>query len=87
MYSEFSYSLVSRFSLLLYIITLIFLDGLVNQGVKDQATIFKNVCEIREKGVSVSAFGIGSDFDEELMKSISEYLTVSGFILIYFSLI
>jgi Ca-activated chloride channel family protein len=49
-------------------------DGLVNHGKKAPAQIARLVKKIRTWGISISSFGIGADFDEELMKSISEYL-------------
>lgn len=47
-------------------------DGLVNTGKTQPDDIKKLVAKIRKKGISISSFGIGSDFDEELMKNISE---------------
>eukprot|EP01110_Echinostelium_bisporum_P002434 TRINITY_DN1592_c0_g1_i1.p1 TRINITY_DN1592_c0_g1~~TRINITY_DN1592_c0_g1_i1.p1 ORF type:complete len:425 (-),score=121.76 TRINITY_DN1592_c0_g1_i1:35-1309(-) len=51
----------------------LFSDGQTNCGVQDQSQIFESIKQINAKGVSVTSFGIGSDFDEELMKGISEY--------------
>jgi len=51
----------------------LFSDGLVNQGEKNKDKILSNVANLYEKSsIQVSAFGIGADFDEELMKGIAE---------------
>jgi len=52
----------------------LFSDGLVNEGVKDKKKILDmTAAEIyKEQDVKVSAFGLGDDFDEELMKGIAE---------------
>jgi len=52
----------------------LFSDGLVNQGVTDKGKILKMTkSDIHdEQDVQVSAFGLGDDFDEELMKGIAE---------------
>jgi len=45
----------------------------VNRGVSDKQIILRNVTALyEEKGIQVSAFGLGNDFDEELMKGIAE---------------
>jgi len=52
----------------------LFSDGLVNEGIKDKSKIL----ELTEKSIyteldiKVSAFGLGSDFDENIMKGIAE---------------
>jgi len=51
----------------------LFSDGLVNHGKKSPEEIKTLVRDIRADGISISSFGIGSDFDEELMKTISEW--------------
>jgi len=52
----------------------LFSDGLVNEGVKDKAQIIelteKNI--YTELDIKVSAFGLGNDFDEEIMKGIAD---------------
>jgi len=52
----------------------LFSDGLVNEGVKDKTEIQKRISEdVYEKhSIQVSAFGIGKDFDEDLMRGIAE---------------
>jgi len=53
----------------------LFSDGLANAGKKSHAEIFDLVRRIHNDGVSVSSYGIGSDFDETLMRGIQEYGT------------
>jgi len=53
----------------------LFSDGLVNEGIKEKSKIFEltanQICT--ELDIKVSAFGLGNDFDEELMKGIAEH--------------
>ncbi|KAL6068166.1 VWFA domain-containing protein, variant 2 [Balamuthia mandrillaris] len=53
----------------------LFSDGLVNEGITDKREIYtfisKNI--YTEMDIKVSAFGLGSDFDEDLMKNIAEH--------------
>jgi len=52
----------------------LFSDGLVNEGIQDKKVIQNKTSEIYQlHRVQVSAFGVGNDFDEELMKGIAEY--------------
>jgi len=48
---------------------------LVNVGVKDKQKIMEMTTDLiyTEQDIKVSAFGLGTDFDEELMKGIAEY--------------
>jgi len=51
----------------------LFSDGLVNSGEKDKKTILRNVSDVYEKHkIQISAFGLGDDFDEVLMKGIAD---------------
>jgi Mg-chelatase subunit ChlD len=50
----------------------LFSDGLVNMGVTARPAILRKVEELREKGTTTAAFGIGADYDETLMSSIAE---------------
>lgn len=50
-----------------------FIDGLANQGLCKPEQITGLVKDIHAQGITVSSFGIGSDFDETLMRSIAEY--------------
>ena len=51
----------------------LFSDGLANIGIKDNEGITKLAKDIYGKGINISAFGIGSDFNEELMMGIAEH--------------
>jgi len=49
-------------------------DGLANEGVTDPALLQRMVQEkFRNEGLAISTFGVGADFDEKLMTSLSEY--------------
>lgn len=52
----------------------LFSDGLVNEGIQDKELIQKKVAEelYDRDCIQVSAFGLGKDFDEELMKGIAD---------------
>jgi len=51
----------------------LFSDGLVNAGLTSKPEILRNVSDIYEKqNVQISAFGLGDDFDQELMKGIAD---------------
>jgi len=50
----------------------LFSDGLVNMGITEPKEISQKTSEFTKSDVQVSAFGIGADFDENLMKSIAE---------------
>jgi len=49
----------------------IFSDGLVNEGVCDSGKILKSVDAYVANGVTISSFGIGTDFDKVLMTNIA----------------
>lgn len=52
----------------------LFSDGLVNEGEhRTHNSLFDLTKKVLSKGVSTCSFGIGSDFDEDLMKGIAEY--------------
>lgn len=46
-------------------------DGLANVGVTDRGALRERAGDMAEKGISVSTFGVGNDFDEELMTMIA----------------
>jgi uncharacterized protein YegL len=50
----------------------LFSDGQVNAGETNKQQILNNVDKLVEEGVTFSTFGIGTDFDEELMMGIAE---------------
>ena len=53
----------------------LFSDGQVNQGLQDKKQIQEKVAQeiYTAQKIKVSSFGLGSDFDEALMKGIAEY--------------
>lgn len=53
---------------------LILSDGLANQGITDPTEIQKIVQKKNtEDGISISTFGVGSDYNEDLMTAMAEY--------------
>jgi Ca-activated chloride channel family protein len=50
----------------------LFSDGLVNEGRHNHAEILEGVAGLVDRGLTVSTFGIGSDFDELLMTKIAK---------------
>ncbi|MFL0758827.1 MAG: VWA domain-containing protein [Prochlorococcus sp.] len=46
-------------------------DGQANEGLTDQDEIAEKVAGLGQRGVSTSAFGLGLDFDEDLMAAIA----------------
>jgi Ca-activated chloride channel family protein len=50
---------------------LLLTDGLANQGVIDHAELAAAAARLRGAGVTTSTFGIGADFDEELLASLA----------------
>ena len=46
-------------------------DGLANQGETDPAVLARHAAELRAKGIATSTFGLGADFDEELMSKLA----------------
>jgi Ca-activated chloride channel family protein len=46
-------------------------DGLANRGVTNRAELRERAGEMASDGVSVSTFGVGNDFDEELMTMVA----------------
>lgn len=52
----------------------LFSDGLANEGLKTKPEIFKLVKDIYNKtSLKIDSFGIGSDFDSEIMRGIAEH--------------
>ncbi|MCY3413445.1 MAG: VWA domain-containing protein [Candidatus Heimdallarchaeota archaeon] len=50
----------------------LFSDGLANEGVTSMEGVTNIIRKIHNKGINVSAFGIGDDFNEDMMKMIAE---------------
>lgn len=49
-------------------------DGLANEGITDPAALQEIAKKhFREKGIGLSTFGVGSNFNERLMQQLSEY--------------
>lgn len=48
-------------------------DGLANQGITDRARLARCASELRERGVTTSALGIGDGYDEDLLRRITEH--------------
>ncbi|MFM7752893.1 MAG: vWA domain-containing protein, partial [Cyanobium sp.] len=46
-------------------------DGQANQGLTDAAAIAAKVKGLTQRGISTSAFGLGSGFDEDLMGAVA----------------
>ncbi len=46
-------------------------DGLANRGTTNRGELRERAAEMPERGVSVSTFGVGNDFDEELMTMVA----------------
>jgi len=51
----------------------LFSDGLVNKGESKHTVIQTKVAEFHAAGVHTSSLGIGTDYDETLMRNIAEY--------------
>eukprot|EP01125_Pyxidicula_operculata_P020344 TRINITY_DN7508_c0_g1_i1.p1 TRINITY_DN7508_c0_g1~~TRINITY_DN7508_c0_g1_i1.p1 ORF type:complete len:361 (+),score=92.70 TRINITY_DN7508_c0_g1_i1:132-1085(+) len=50
----------------------LFSDGQANSGITSQEGIFGMIKQFVQGGVTVSTFGLGDDFDEEIMRGIAE---------------
>jgi Ca-activated chloride channel family protein len=53
-------------------IALLLSDGLANEGITDRSRICESVKSIYEGGIGVSTFGVGDDFDEDLLVNIAD---------------
>jgi Ca-activated chloride channel family protein len=51
----------------------LFSDGLVNAGITDSTKILELSTSIADKGISLDSFGVGDDFNEDLMRDIGEH--------------
>ena len=53
-------------------VVLLLSDGLANEGITDRDRIRESVTDIYEGGIGISTFGVGDDFDEDLMVNIAD---------------
>src|SRR4051794_28150880 len=52
--------------------TLLLTDGLANVGITDPHELIGHATELRRRGVTTTAFGVGADFDEQLLRGMAE---------------
>jgi Ca-activated chloride channel homolog len=50
---------------------LLLTDGLANHGIVDHGELTRHADALRQRGVSTSTFGVGADFDEQLLEAMS----------------
>lgn len=50
---------------------LLLTDGLANHGITDAAQLSTFAAELRASGIATTTFGVGEDFDEQLLRDIS----------------
>lgn len=46
-------------------------DGLANCGIMDRGELAYHASELRQRGIATSTFGVGSDFDERLLRDMA----------------
>jgi len=51
---------------------LLLTDGLANAGVTEPTELVKMAGELRRRGIATSTFGVGEDFDEQLLRDIAQ---------------
>jgi Ca-activated chloride channel family protein len=51
---------------------LLLTDGLANRGITGRDELARHAGELRARGVSTTTFGVGADFDEELLQAMSD---------------
>ena len=51
---------------------LLLTDGLANRGITDVEELGKHARELRQRGVATSTFGVGLDFNEQLLELLAE---------------
>jgi Mg-chelatase subunit ChlD len=52
--------------------TLLLTDGLANRGITDTEALTRHAAELRARGVQTSTFGVGEDFDEQLLQAMAD---------------
>lgn len=52
--------------------SLLLTDGLANVGITDPRELTGHASQLRRHGVTTSTFGVGADFDEQLLSSLAE---------------
>lgn len=52
--------------------SLLLTDGLANVGIVDEGQLTHHAAELRRRGISTTALGVGDDFDEGLLSGMSE---------------
>jgi Ca-activated chloride channel homolog len=50
---------------------LLLTDGLANQGITDRAELARHAQELRARGITTSAIGLGADFDEVMLEGMA----------------
>ncbi len=51
---------------------LLLTDGLANVGITDREQLASHAAELRARGVSTTTFGVGNDFDEQLLQELAD---------------
>jgi Ca-activated chloride channel homolog len=51
---------------------LLLTDGLANVGIVDHGQLAHHAAELRARGVSTTTFGVGNDFDEDLLQAMAD---------------
>lgn len=52
---------------------LLLTDGLANVGVTDPEALTSYAAQLRREGITTSTFGVGDDFDEQLLRDLAEH--------------
>jgi Ca-activated chloride channel family protein len=53
-------------------VVLLLSDGLANEGITDRNRIRDSIKDIYDGGISISTFGVGDDFDEDLLVDVAD---------------
>jgi Ca-activated chloride channel homolog len=51
---------------------LLLTDGLANVGIQDHGELARQAMELRNRGITTSTFGVGRDFDEQLLQGMAD---------------